>query len=363
MNFSLPTTLHLAVRLLRPSIQTPLSVGRIFSTPVAVGAQVLQGADPHSREFLVLVTENNTPVPLKLVYHLRTVFDRLRGIRAIRPKDKRASMLIDPGIPSVSSDPFDRELVDLEVIVLTHSWEKLKHWVLKQSKYLNFLSTASDVCGMPAQQRTDRDTEERECLGQLQTLLDRGHVERLVQCVEDLVNALVLNPSVDDVVSVRPVLQFVTDQLVKMKRNTNGSHVCISVRLENVNIKVRKQPGVLRWLSNVVSIREHYLRIADVVTSKTLAETLLQGGISVALVTNPAPHATLLSLDSEKLTRVLAAAECLGLEKEPVNRFFHMLRTAHSKHTPTSKLALQNWEADQDKSAFEISISSPVHCE
>ncbi|KAJ7507027.1 hypothetical protein B0H11DRAFT_188973 [Mycena galericulata] len=328
-----------------------ISVSQAQNQAVAVGAQLLQGPD---RCMIILVADNR-PVFPGLIEHLQDIFDRLQRIHAERPE--REFGPIKPYISYSTSSPFERELLALEVAILKYSWDKLKHRFTKNSRHLNFIQTADDVCGLPAQERTDRDQRERELLERLQGSADlqKDEIKMMAERTADLADALAHPADDQEALVVRALLH----RLLLCEKDLRGKEIIYTwnlytrQRLINTgNTPLPKDPDILRWLSKVSTIREHYLKIANIATSRTLSALLLQG-VQVQAAENPAPHpmANPISLDRQALEQVLAAANCEidKSEEKYVDEFLGTLAKTH-------KIELSDGK-------FVLDTSMPVHCE
>ncbi|KAJ7675787.1 hypothetical protein DFH06DRAFT_668571 [Mycena polygramma] len=301
---------------------------------VAVGAKLVNG-DGH---VVVLVAENGSPVP-GLLEHLRDILNRLKRINAERPPMHRVE-----GYLSKAESTFEREIADLEVAILKYSWPQLRHRVKKRHE--NFIETAHDICGSPAQERTDLDDYEQDLLARLQAspALDHDTLRTIAHDIKTLAAVLELDASDELAKSIRTNL---AGSLILYRR----FHTSIETfelwnkysrsRLEHKNAVVKKQPDVLRWLGKIVATRGHFLRIADIATSWTFPQLLLQNA-QVQGVQPPSPRP--ISLDTHSMNQILEDAGCeveQGSDSDnAVRQFMEMLETTHHESMTDGKLEL-----------------------
>ncbi|KAJ7485166.1 hypothetical protein B0H11DRAFT_1152710 [Mycena galericulata] len=339
-----------------------ISVSQAQKQVVAFGAQLRSDS---VGGVIILVAENGPPVA-GLVPHVRDMFARLQKIYEHRPPapEGKRSWRIPPYIPADSASTFDSELVDLELTILKYSWDKLRQRVTKNTRHKNFIETVNDICGPPANERaTDRDEAERRHLAFLQNHpgVNPEEIRSMALRIEGL--AAVLNHGATDE-HAKSVRSFLHSLLVGRRRLTSiVEHEAVfhawntytrlrlekaPVRLEKGN-KVRKDPDTFHWLDKVVSIREHYLCIADVVTSRTLSG-LLQG-IRVEAVRNPVPPSTPISLSRAEMKYILTDAghDVESLQDEAIEEFLHALAKAHTVEFTEDKLVIEH--------------PTPTHCE
>ncbi|KAJ6477402.1 hypothetical protein C8R47DRAFT_1289268 [Mycena vitilis] len=287
---------------------------------VAVGAKLVNG-DGH---VVVLVAENGVPVP-GLLEHLRDILNRLKRINAERPPTHRVE-----GFLSKAESTFEREIADLEVAILKYSWPQLRHRVKKRHE--NFIETAHDICGSPAQERTDLDEYEQALLARLQAsaALDHDTLRTIATDIKTLAAVLELDASDELAKSIRTNL---AGSLIFYRRFHSNIELFelwnkySRSRLEHKNTVVKKQPDVLRWLGKIVATRGHFLRIADIATSWTFPRLLLQNA-QVQGVQAPSPRP--ISLDTESMNQILEAAGCeVELADKAVRQFMDLLETTH----------------------------------
>ncbi|KAJ7117570.1 hypothetical protein C8R44DRAFT_925085 [Mycena epipterygia] len=153
---------------------THILVAQPQNQVVAVAALIHEGSNGG---LSILVAENRTPLPA-VIPHLKDVFARLRRIHEERPPTQDGQEN-SPNIPAfiparIDNSVFESELVELEVAILKYSWVKLHHRFRKNFRHKHFIETANDLCGDPADKRTDLDDTERSVLAGLQTLVGIG---------------------------------------------------------------------------------------------------------------------------------------------------------------------------------------------
>ncbi|KAJ7497681.1 hypothetical protein FB451DRAFT_1386902 [Mycena latifolia] len=331
-----------------------ISVSREQSQVVAVGAVLLDDGNG----IQILVAENQ-PLQRALLDYIRDVFHRLSRISAERPVAQgEGSPPVSRFIPAVkATSGFERGLVDLEIVIILHCWKKLRQRATKNLKQNNFMLTADDICGDPAQERTDLDETERDLLVRLQTYagIDHANLKRLADNIQLLVALLSQVPDetrakgvracLEDLLTARRPLQQQNDFFVLWNSYTR-------CRLVNKGAVVRKEPNAFHWLSKVLSIREHFLRIANIVNSPTLSKVLLHG-VLVDEVKNTVPRPNKFSVDHNGMQRVLAAAGCTpeDSQEESMDDLFTRIR---NKQPSKAKLTM---------SKLDVTSSAPVHCE
>ncbi|KAJ7784513.1 hypothetical protein B0H16DRAFT_1876951 [Mycena metata] len=324
-----------------------ISISHAEKQTVAVGVQVVNDG------ILVHVAAND-PLPPATLPHLRDIFARLQRIYKLHSQER------SPGIPSFISsrteNPFKIELLQLEIAILRFSWRKLAQRLTKDSRAEIFITVLEDVCGAPATQRTDLSGEERELLGKLQASpdLNKDLIDGLASQVDELAKTLHLEANDEGAILVRQCIY----SLMKLRQDFSNKWTLVvswnlytklraNNRLSDGETS-RKAPDVLRWISKVVSIREHYMRLATVCTSNRLSNLLLRN-IGIKEMVNSMPPASH-SLDIASLKEVLVAAGSAPEDPEPMGEFLEILAASHSVSLgPTGKL--------------ETETLQPAHCE
>src|ERR1700761_7746082 len=123
-----------------------------------------------------------------------------------------------------------------------------------------------------------------------------------------------------------------------------GAYIILD-RLLQKGAQVRKKPDVLRWLSKVSSIREHYLHVAQIPISPTLSGLLLRG-VKVIVLKNP-PLVRKFSLDRDELENILVSAGCEFIAKDKseksIEKFLDKLAVAHGGKVTDGKLGTSHW--------------------
>ncbi|KAJ7497774.1 hypothetical protein FB451DRAFT_1212701 [Mycena latifolia] len=328
-----------------------ICVSKAEKQVIAIGVESLPTPGPSIR---IHVAENRFPLP-DVVSHLQDVFSRLHQIHALQPPLEahgKGSPKIPPYIAGPSTD-FERGLVDLECVIIKHSWAKTRQRAMNGSRSINFLNTLADVIGLPSHERlNDLDEHERTLLGKLQAgrqAMDVGLFELLERCIRTVIHILGAEATVERAGALRPFLAG----LLNVKRELAGQEVFFQVwneytysRLENQGVKLKKYPDAFKWLSKVVSIREHYIRISGIVTSKSLASVFLRG-VDIKPVEHRGPSPTVMSVDTETLGKVLVAAGC---EDDTSGEFAESLRAAQGGVRITDN-------------KWELTISPCIHCE
>ncbi|KAJ6584992.1 hypothetical protein B0H19DRAFT_1227564 [Mycena capillaripes] len=318
---------------------------------VAVGAEVLPGKSPPLR---ILVAENRDVLP-GVIEHLQSIFHHLGEIHAKRPEREGSRQVTLLGSPPTSE--YESELCGLELTIIRYSWGKFKQRFLKKDRYQNIIDTGMEAIGMAADHRQDLSEEEKSSLAGLQKSrdFDRDKVANFVTDIGIMANCLASRPSEQNIGKVRLFLHL----LFKSRRYLHGRlgfvalwNSYIEVRLRTKGKEPKKRLDIIHWLSKIVSICEHYLSIADIAASATLAQILLQG---VEFVKIPNPSRNLpISLDSSTMERILQAAQCEieTAETKSVDDFLQLLL---EKAHPGANLKLTDGK-------FEGRIR-PVHCE
>jgi hypothetical protein len=163
-----------------------------ISVSLAQGQVIAVGIQTLPNNIVIYVAENGRLAP-NILDHLEDLFHRLQKLHELRP-NTQGSHLVPTYVLSVTTDPFERELIQFEQKILQFCWKKQKQRVMKSCRPSNFLSIVDEVCGTPAAQRTDLSKIEKECLSGLQASpeLDREQLEELGQLIGDLVTTLAL---------------------------------------------------------------------------------------------------------------------------------------------------------------------------
>ncbi|KZV67794.1 hypothetical protein PENSPDRAFT_754680 [Peniophora sp. CONT] len=314
---------------------------------VAVGLRLRDGGSGLE----LLVNEDGDALETTLD-HLKDIVRRLREIHAELPLDDRPSR-ISWTYPSDTESCFERKVVRIECAVIKHSWQRLLRRFRKRSQYIDFMNTARDVCGLPAAERTDITSEgDRDRLHALQTSKSpsRDDVENQLQAIESFV-AISELPEFGDTQAddVRVLLHILNTWKEMVQRNNSYRH-----RLEkrqkatsHVALGRHETSDVAHWLSKVTDIREHFLRVADVVASLKLLPILLHI-VDIKRVAGPVPTTSkrTLSLGYDELRRILDAND-VG----DVRKLFHDLR----------RIFNGTW-VDDNENEFVLDPGS-THCE
>ncbi|KAJ7785874.1 hypothetical protein B0H16DRAFT_7896 [Mycena metata] len=144
---------------------------------------------------------------------------------------------------------------------------------------------------------------------------------------------------------VRASIQLLLEAKLKLDKKPQFFKAWDVYTLSRKDRTVKKRPNAFRWLCKVVAIREHFLRIAGVATSVTLAHLLLHD-IDVEIVDNPIPKVAL-KLDEPALQEILNAAinsEVLFDDSKSTRDFLNLQRLVNLCNA-------------------ESSLNRPVHCE
>ncbi|KAJ7212523.1 hypothetical protein GGX14DRAFT_446589 [Mycena pura] len=322
-----------------------LLVSQLEKQIIAVGVVVIEDPDPAKVETQIIVAENKTPLDASIQKQQPPVAGKRDSPPHLRPH-----------IVYGTGSPVERELVDLEIALITYSWPKLKQRMMKNKRHLNFIDVVADVYGVLAQERIDLDSEGRDLLDTLQksSASERDLLQEMTAAAREAAEALQRTPTRLNAVELRTNLQ-----VLLIGRNTLQKHTSLvdvwdqytRHRLLQKGAQVRKKPDVLRWLSKVSSIREHYLHIAQIPISPTLSGLLLRG-VKVIVLKNP-PPVRKFSLDRDELENILVSAGCEFIAKDKseksIEKFLDKLVVAHGKKVTDGKL--------------DVSITVPVHCE
>ncbi|KAJ7467144.1 hypothetical protein FB451DRAFT_1484373 [Mycena latifolia] len=352
----------LEVRLVQRQADVLDSIARILvSQPrnqvVAVVAQLLQSADRDGNTTLLLVAENSDrPLLPSVITHLRDVFDRLTRIRAALPPALTTEKGFPPFIDSDTELAHERELVGLEEAILKYSWSKFRQRLTKNNRHKNFISVVADIYGVSAEQRTsDLDQVERDSLHLLQNY-NKVDSEQLMRVADVIRKFSVLMempgaPTEDHIEYIRPHLHLLHTDHKELQGH--GDFFAIwnqysQHRLEKGGKKLKKELDVFGWLSKVVSITEHYVRITTLASSPTLSSRLLDV-VKIQGLNNPIPQTKPIFLDRAGTEEVLGAAGREVSGDDGVDGFLAMLADAHGAQLSEGTLA--------------ITHKAPVHCE
>ncbi|KAJ7091984.1 hypothetical protein B0H15DRAFT_183500 [Mycena belliarum] len=308
---------------------------------VAVGAYVPTRADHAADALIVLIAENGPPNP-ETIQHLQDVLARLRRIRAAPPPPYLGTtvygtQIIPSYIPRNARTAFERELVDLEMAVLTYSHAKLHRRITKHDCHLAFAEAVGDMCGLPVEDRADdRDDAERKLLADLQALeVNRPYLRRLDFCMQKLAAMPPPGSVPDELDIIRTVLHQVLEDKMELAHKSTFLRMLneyTQCRLAKKGKQVKKPPDVLQWLSKVITIVEHYHRITRIATIPTLAGRFLQG-LKIEGVPDPVPAPLIpRALDRQTARKILEAADCdLGHDiNKTVDGFLDTLAGAHA---------------------------------
>ncbi|KAJ6477431.1 hypothetical protein C8R47DRAFT_652289 [Mycena vitilis] len=309
----------------------------------AVGALLAANQNPP----LQIVIAENGSAPPEAKLHLEKIFVQLQNIHDCSLRDGRECSRLAPTFIPVPENEYERALVQLETDILTYSWAKIGYRFSKNGRNQNVIETIREIYGTPVNEREDFNKEDQDHLGRLQSAaFVRDHaILRNLETQVMLLGALLssslepehtfearlllyglytskeaLESHLDFVRSWdlyiernhhvfprrAPYLTSVSGYLEKEAPSTGNTS---SIEKTRSAIK-SKAPNTLRWLSKVVSIFEHYLRIADIATSASLSALLLGGPIKISTVKNSSATSEVFSLDSITLRQILVAAKC-----------------------------------------------------
>lgn len=195
-----------------------LLVSREANQVIAVGLRLR--SDESGLE--VLVAENEDPLEATL-NHLTYIIRCLREIYAELPVQDK--LRITSFYPSDTESSFERKSIRLECAIIKHSRAKLSQRFRKYSRYMHFIETAEDVCGLPAAQRADiTNDEERRYLHALQTSeqCSREDVETQVKVIQSFLAISELDEFSDaDADDVRILLHRMTAWKEKVQRSNS----------------------------------------------------------------------------------------------------------------------------------------------
>ncbi|KAJ7675813.1 hypothetical protein DFH06DRAFT_1466605 [Mycena polygramma] len=290
----------------------------------AVGALLAANQTPPLQ---IVIAENRPALP-EVKLHLEKIFVHLQNIHDLRDGRER-SRLAPTFIPEPENEyQRARALVQLETDILTYSWAKIGHRFSKNGRNQNVIKTIKEIYGSPANEREDFSKEDQDHLGRLQSaafVRDHATLRNLETQVTLLGALLSSNLEPEHTSEARILLYGVYKSKVALETQMDFMRLWdlyIERYLQkqppskkaNSNGKTRseqcKTPNTLRWLSKVVSIFEHYLRIADIATSASLSALLLGGPIKISTVKNPPATSEIVPLDSTTMQQILVAAKC-----------------------------------------------------
>ncbi|KAJ7706881.1 hypothetical protein B0H17DRAFT_1001319 [Mycena rosella] len=277
-----------------------VAVGALLNEPGSEGGVVL------------LVAENNTLQTTTT--HLQAVLDRLRDIRAQEP-DPAASLFIPSYIDDNSPLPLKDRLVELETFILAYSWPRLSNRFFKGSRADNFVNTAEDVCGPPADNRLDLSEEARRYLRVLQAYSEPiKDVEVYMVAVKELSKLMAASTLEEEeekssrvaaaAKASRRYLYAIRGFLGVLDKNTIfhtawDSYTLARIKKEKAtadstaasfenthaednkaaDLDVRKPPNVHRWISKFTSLCKHFRCLVISARSNTLGPMLLNAQI------------------------------------------------------------------------------------
>ncbi|KZV66098.1 hypothetical protein PENSPDRAFT_755960 [Peniophora sp. CONT] len=311
--------------------------------------------------FDLLVAENETDQPPgATVDYLKDIFGRLREIYALwDDKDPGASRM--PAlVPSHATSNFERKVIELEWLVLQRAWPKLARRMGKNSRHMYFLETARDVHGKPALEREDlADDRERELLQSLQKLVlhDLGlAIGTLTHLTSTLDEDILRDKNTGD---IRAFLFSAQSWRVEMQKGDNGKIWDDYTRSRQAS----KQPeavlasheiDIVRWLTKISSIRDHFHGVAKITTSKSLSSMLrlVEDITSVDLRTSTVPR--LLRFNRERLLRVLCPVRRPETDVDDA-KIYELLKSLQAFHGGT-------W-TDSERTQLFIEFNGTVHCE
>ncbi|KZV62677.1 hypothetical protein PENSPDRAFT_758539 [Peniophora sp. CONT] len=324
--------------------------------------------------FEYLIAENSN-TPETATVHLENIFEKLREVKALRTENGGS-----PRIPTIfTSDtrsPLELKVIDFEKMVVRYSWAKLKQRIKKNSRHMNFLNTAHDVCGPSAEKHDGfADDDERDLLHSLQrpdgAWLDnvRTQLETIESLVELSEQDALSDTDADDVriflhhtvgwkeklvESGRSVTwnKYTRSRLVNQRMKT-GKTSKRPVKEGNVAEVVSKDLDVVRWLSKITSIRQHFLCVADVAYSRSLSPMLAQA-TKITPIGNQPPSRKRFTITSEQVLQVLKAAKVPEdeLDEAKVRKFVENLKHAHDG----------KW-VDAAETTLVINPNRTLHCE
>ncbi|KAJ6601180.1 hypothetical protein DFH09DRAFT_1490300 [Mycena vulgaris] len=253
-----------------------------------------------------------------VVTHLRDIFHRLHLIHQARPQ---ASPIPDGLIDSDTESAYEKQLVELEVAIIQHSWDKLKERILKNSRDINFVETADAICGAPAKERVDYpDGVDPSLLDALQKhaaileiIPQLSDMSRSMKTIREVLES---GPSREGALDIRLHLEILLIGKVELETKDEFFSEWNSYTRQRLK---KKDSDVLRWLSKAVSIREHYENVADIAISPTLAEMLLQS-VQVEALDTPVPNPKYISLDRKRLMKILVKAGATDTDSEETRK-------------------------------------------
>ncbi|EIW75108.1 hypothetical protein CONPUDRAFT_169532 [Coniophora puteana RWD-64-598 SS2] len=304
----------------------------------------------------ILVAENGEATE-GVVEHLQNVLKLLALIREqaepFLPEGSR-SPRVQRWIADDSPIPYEQSLINLEVLVIRHSWKKLGQRSTKDCRHANAIDTANDVCNPDALNSVDSTL--RSCLQQVQavTEAERKKISAMPVALEALAWTLdVETPNDAEVKRVRKLLMqldnFRTTFEAKGDFLQNWNNYT-RLQLISEGKTVRKRPDLIRWLSKLTSNRRHYHRLADITISNTLSATLLANHPVVVSVQNPLPRPRPFTVDDHQMGVILKGAECkIEPELGVVRGFIEKLAKLRNRPVTDGQLTFEG--------------PAPVHCE
>ncbi|KAJ6477427.1 hypothetical protein C8R47DRAFT_1140491 [Mycena vitilis] len=333
---------------------------------IAVGALLA----PNKIPGLQLVIAENRPVLPEVKPHLENIFVQLQNIHNLSVAAGHKGSRLAPTFNPEPENEYQRALAQLETDILTYSWAKIGHRFSKNGRNENVIETIREIYGLPANEREDFSKEDQDHLGRLQSatfVREHATLRHLESQVVLLGAVLSSDPGPEHTSEARLLLYGIYKSKAALESETDFMRLWDlhieryidrllqkqdpSKKAKKSHSERRKTPNTLRWLSKVVSIFEHYLRIADIATSASLSALLLGGPIKTINVGNLSATSEVVSLDSSTLRQVLAAADC-EIEDESIAKFF-----SAQQDVPGTMAS------SEENNTFERKIIRPVHCE